>query len=249
MDPISRRDLLAGAAVLSVGAGLHAAAATTEPPGVGPASALAKAYLGNHKPQQLPFDPAKLDGLSEKLIRSHWENNYQGAINALNVIEPKLPGLIADKDWPPYLIGDVKREELLRTGSMIMHALYFGNLGGDGKVSGDIVESLGTWFGSAAAWKRNFARLRWGSAAARGGPPSRSISTPAKCTIAGRGTTTPPSPAKRRCWSATCTNTRMRSTTAQPRPKYVDAFMRNVNWAEVNRRFVAARKANVALTG
>jgi spermidine/putrescine-binding protein len=95
----------------------------------------------------LPFDPAKLDGLSEKLIRSHWENNYQGAVNALNAIEPKIPGLVADKDWPPYLLDDVKREALLRTGSVIMHQLYFGNLGGDGKVSGDIVAC---WMGWAA---------------------------------------------------------------------------------------------------
>jgi Fe-Mn family superoxide dismutase len=29
--------------------------------------------------------------------------------------------------------------------------------------------------------------------------------------------------------------------------KYVDAFMQNVNWEEVNRRFTNARKASAAL--
>jgi Fe-Mn family superoxide dismutase len=144
MDQLSRRDLLAGAAALAVAAGL-ASGAAAEPAGVSPPPSSARAYLGGHKPQALPFDPTKLDGLSEKLIRSHWENNYQGAINALNAIEPKIPGLVADKDWPPYLLGNVKREELLRTGSMIMHGLYFGNLGGDGKPSGDIARSLGEY--------------------------------------------------------------------------------------------------------
>lgn len=36
------------------------------------------AFAANHELKPLPFDPAKLDGLSEKLIKSHWENNYGG---------------------------------------------------------------------------------------------------------------------------------------------------------------------------
>jgi superoxide dismutase, Fe-Mn family len=35
---------------------------------------------GGREPKPLPFDPAKLNGLSEKLIRSHWENNYIGSV-------------------------------------------------------------------------------------------------------------------------------------------------------------------------
>ena len=31
----------------------------------------------------LACDPAALDGLSEKLIRSHYENNYGGAVKRL----------------------------------------------------------------------------------------------------------------------------------------------------------------------
>ncbi len=34
----------------------------------------------------MPFDPAKLTGLSEKLMRSHWVNNYIGPVRALNMI-------------------------------------------------------------------------------------------------------------------------------------------------------------------
>ena len=42
------------------------------------------AYRGDHQPTPLPFDPAKLPGLSEKLLRSHHENNYTGAVKRLN---------------------------------------------------------------------------------------------------------------------------------------------------------------------
>jgi Fe-Mn family superoxide dismutase len=38
-------------------------------------------------------DPAKLKGLSEKLIASHYENNYGGAIKRLNAITAQLEAL------------------------------------------------------------------------------------------------------------------------------------------------------------
>ena len=46
-----------------------------------------RAFRGQHQPKPLPFDPTKLKGISEKLIRSHWENNYGGAVKALNAVE------------------------------------------------------------------------------------------------------------------------------------------------------------------
>jgi len=81
----------------------------------------------------LPFDPTRLKGISEKLINSHWENNYSGAVMALNVVEQRLATMLGDKDLPVYVYGDLKREELLRTGSVVLHEHYFANLGGDGK--------------------------------------------------------------------------------------------------------------------
>jgi Fe-Mn family superoxide dismutase len=47
----------------------------------------APAFRGTRQPKPLPFDPAKLKGLSEKLVRSHHENNYTGAVTALNTVE------------------------------------------------------------------------------------------------------------------------------------------------------------------
>jgi len=41
----------------------------------------------------LSRDPAKLDGLSERLIFSHWENNYGGAVKRLNAIEARIAEL------------------------------------------------------------------------------------------------------------------------------------------------------------
>src|SRR5215813_11302489 len=106
------------------------------------------AYQGNHQPKPLPFDPTKLKGLSEKLLRSHHENNYTGAVKALNAVEQRLDAMMKDKDLPPYVYGDLKREELVRTGSVILHEDYFANLGGDGKAAGAALDLIKTWFGS-----------------------------------------------------------------------------------------------------
>ena len=41
----------------------------------------------------LSCDPARVKGMSERLIVSHYENNYGGAVKRLNLIEEQLAGL------------------------------------------------------------------------------------------------------------------------------------------------------------
>jgi Fe-Mn family superoxide dismutase len=73
MEPIpSRRAVLA-----ALGSGGAAVALGRDALGQAPAAGPVRppAVRGQHAPKPLPFDPAKLKGLSEKLVRSHWENN------------------------------------------------------------------------------------------------------------------------------------------------------------------------------
>jgi len=150
MESLSRRD--AFKVIAPAGAGL-AFAGTTVAQEVPP-----PAFRGKHQPRPLPFDPAKLNGISEKLIRSHWENNYQGAVSALNAVETRLDALLKDNDLPPYVYGDLKREELLRSGSLVLHELYFANLGGDGRPGGEVAKALGSAFGSTERWSAEMKR-------------------------------------------------------------------------------------------
>jgi Fe-Mn family superoxide dismutase len=72
-------------------------------------------------------EPAKLTGLSEKLIFSHYENNYGGAVKRLNAITATL----AELDMataPVFTLNGLKREELIATNSMILHEVYFDSL-------------------------------------------------------------------------------------------------------------------------
>ena len=82
--------------------------------------------------QALPFDPNSLPGLSERLLTSHHQNNYGGAVKRLNAIRANLAGLShsgADAA-PGFVLNGLKREELIATNSMLLHELYFDSLGG-----------------------------------------------------------------------------------------------------------------------
>jgi superoxide dismutase, Fe-Mn family len=103
----------------------------------------------------LSCDPTKLKGLSEKLIVSHWENNYGGAVRRLNAITAQLADLDFTKA-PIFVVNGLKREELIATNSMILHELYFDSLGGDGVSGGVIDEVLKRDFGSVDRWRSEF---------------------------------------------------------------------------------------------
>jgi len=144
----NRRDFIAVAAGVAVVAGA--------------ADALAQQQATAPKPEyeikKLPFDPAKVKGLSEKLLQSHWANNYSGAVKRLNAIGAQLAGL----DFataPVFVVNGLKREELIAANSMIIHELYFDCLGGEGEPKGALAEQLAKDFGSVARWKAEFAAV------------------------------------------------------------------------------------------
>ena len=153
MTYLSRRT-----AVKTLGMGALAMAATDSTQAESALAVAAPVFAGAFQPKTLKFDPAKLTGLSEKLIRSHWENNYIGSVKTLNALKPRLAAAMADTDLPPVIYGGLKREELHRTGSVVLHEIYFDGLGGDGKAAGPIREALARNWGSFGAWEAEFRR-------------------------------------------------------------------------------------------
>src|SRR5688572_8325797 len=107
-----------------------------------------QALRGDHTVVALPFDPTKLNGLSERMIRSHHENNYGGAVKNLNGVERQLSAI--GKDTPPFLVAALRERELTFRGSKLLHERYFENLGGDGRRAGGIEKALGEAYGSSA---------------------------------------------------------------------------------------------------
>jgi Fe-Mn family superoxide dismutase len=109
--------------------------------------------------QELPFDLAGLAGLSERLMRSHHQNNYGGAVRRLNDLRRELAAL----DFaaaPGFRINGLKREELIATNSMLLHELYFGSLGGGGRpMVPAMALALEASFGSVERWASEFVAM------------------------------------------------------------------------------------------
>jgi superoxide dismutase, Fe-Mn family len=103
----------------------------------------------------LSCNPAKLKGFSEKLIVSHYENNYSGAVKRLNAITAQLESLDFSTA-PVFVINGLKREELIASNSMILHELYFDSLGAESQPDGDLRDALARDFGSVEKWQVQF---------------------------------------------------------------------------------------------
>ena len=78
--------------------------------------------MHSYKMKPLGCDPKHVKGMSEKLIVSHYENNYGGAVKRLNLITEQLAGLDFNTA-PGFLINGLKREELIASNSVILHEL------------------------------------------------------------------------------------------------------------------------------
>jgi len=111
-----------------------------------------------YQAKPMPFDPKSISGISEKVLVSHYENNYVGAVKRLNAISARLAELDFAKA-PNFVINGLKREELIASNSMILHEIYFDGLGGADGPSGALADAITRDFGSVARWRAEFAAM------------------------------------------------------------------------------------------
>jgi len=241
----SRREAIA--AIVAGGAGLALTGAVSADPGsepqATPTAPAARAFRGQHQPRPLPFDPTKLNGISEKLIKSHWENNYTGAVKALNAVESRLDLMLRDKDLPAYIYGDVKREELMRTGSVVLHEHYFANLGGDGKSGGGVLDGIKQWFGSYEAWETEFKKTGNALGGGSGWVVFAHNMHTGELHNYWALDHTNGAPLSRPLLVLDMYEHAYHMDYGAAAAKYVDAFMLNVNWEVVNKRWINSQKA------
>lgn len=242
---LTRREALATLAV--GGAALATGCATTphpHPPGA-PAMATAPAFAGNHTPVPLPFAASSLNGLSERLITSHHDNNYVGAVKNLNRVEQELSAVTPDT--PPFLVAALREKELTFRNSKALHEAYFGNLGGDGKRSGGIEAALAQSYGSSGAWEQHFRATGLGLGGGSGWVLlALELDTGALRTAASTNHTQALANATPLLVMDLYEHSYQLDFGAAA-AKYVEAFLANVKWDEVNRRFERAAKAAAAL--
>src|SRR5215212_7357784 len=83
--------------------------------------------------------PWTLNGISPRLMESHYEHNYGDTVARLNAITNELATLPAST--APDVISRLKRDELAALNSTLLHELYFASLGGDGRAPPDEMAS------------------------------------------------------------------------------------------------------------
>jgi Fe-Mn family superoxide dismutase len=142
---LDRRRLLGGAAL--AGAAL-ATTATAQP------APAASAFV----PAALPFDPKGVPGLSEKLLVSHHDNNYVGAVKRLGAIRAEF-GKLDPATAPGFAINGLKREELMAWNSMILHEAYFNGLAAAEPAAPALAKAIERDFGSHDRWAAEFSGI------------------------------------------------------------------------------------------
>ncbi|MBX9883526.1 MAG: Fe-Mn family superoxide dismutase, partial [Novosphingobium sp.] len=152
---IDRRTALTAAMTAAAVSAIPAAAQTAAAPAPsGPVFA--------PSPAALPFDPATIPGLSAKLLTSHHDNNYVGAVKRIGAIKGELAKLDM-ATAPGFLLNGLKREELIAWNSMILHEVYFSCLGprtdGGGKPGAKLGAAIERDFGSMTRWAAEFSAM------------------------------------------------------------------------------------------
>jgi superoxide dismutase, Fe-Mn family len=115
-----------------------------------PVSCNSHLFEGPHAipPCTLFCRPWTLNGISPRLIESHYENNYGTSLNRLNATTPS------------DVLSRLKRDETAALNSTLLHELYFASFGGDGRVVPDaMADVLARDFGSVDRWRQEFVAL------------------------------------------------------------------------------------------
>lgn len=249
-DPLDRRGLVQ-AGLLGPGAAALAATlptTTTLAQGAGPTPAVGAAgppsgaRRAPYTVKPLPFDPQRVRRMSERILVSHHENNYAGAVRRLNSIADQLASLDYERT-PGFVVNGLKREELVAANSMILHELFFDGLGEESRPGAALAEALARDFGLLERWRAEFTAM----GRAQGGGSGWVLLTW--------------SPRERRlvnAWAADHTTTLAGGTPILALDMYehayhmdfgaraggyVDAFMAAIRWANADRLYEPLSKA------
>ena len=186
----------------------------------------------------ISFKPPRLNGLSARLIASHYENNYGGAVRRLNAIAAELaasdPATLAG-----FRLNGLKREELIATNSMMLHEVYFDGLGegGGGEPDGALADAINSAFGSFSDFQAKFKETgvnQFGSGWAwliHDGSGLAVVGTPNQ--------DNPISEGKTPLLGVDVWEHAYYLKYQNKRPDYLDAWWNTVNWAKVSEGFSA----------
>jgi Fe-Mn family superoxide dismutase len=194
-----------------------------------------------YKVKPLPYAYNALDGISEQTNRYHHDTHYAGYVNKRNEIEKRLDAIdrnAANANWSEY--GELKRRETWNADGQVLHEIYWDVLGGDGKPAGSILDQIGKDFGSLDAWRADFvasAKVALGWVVLAYDPScGRLVNFIGDVHNQGG------------LWGASpllpidVFEHAYYHDQGPARPKYIEAFLKNVKWSEVDARWKKVAK-------
>ena len=110
--------------------------------------------IATHQVKPLKYAPDTLKGISRQVVTWHHGTHYAGYVVKRNAIEQQLVDLgPGTASFDARVYAGLKRSESFNASGMILHEIYWENLGGDGKPGDGPVEQLiRSCFGSIEAW-------------------------------------------------------------------------------------------------
>lgn len=190
----------------------------------------------------------ELDGISKRTMEEHYKL-YQGYVNKTNEIREKLEGVnLAGANQTFSDVRELAVELSFALGGVKNHELYFANLGGKGgKATGRVLELIERDFGSFEGWQAQFKAFGIGG---RGWAWLAYDYMDDKLhNYIGDSQNSYP------IWDATpilgldVYEHAYYLDYGTKRADYIDAFFRNVDWDDVNRRLAEVERAARARKG
>jgi Fe-Mn family superoxide dismutase len=187
-----------------------------------------------------------MKGFSDEMLEDHF-SLYEGYVSNVNELLAKLNTLDDRGELDSSEHAELRRRLGWEFDGMRLHELYFGNLGGDGKApsGGELAKRFTSSFSSVEKWTKEFKAV----GAMRGVGWAVLAFDPAGERLlnlwidehdVGHAAGCSPLLVMDVWEHAFMTDYRT------DRASYIDAFLRNVDWREVERRLFAARNAEVA---
>ncbi|MFO0629803.1 MAG: Fe-Mn family superoxide dismutase [Polyangiales bacterium] len=237
----TRRELLLGAGAAVLGGCATQALAVPRAPAEG-----SPPRRVEHRMLPLPFAAGSLAGISERMITSHHENNYGGAVRNLTRAEQELDAL--PRDAPGFVVAALHERVLTFRNSTSLHEMYFGNLGGDGRRPAAVNAMLADAYGSDGAWEQRTRAAAMGLGGGSGWVVlAMELDTRGLRTFAVSHHTQSLSGSVPLLVLDLYEHSYQMDFGAAV-ARYVDAFFANVRWDEVHRRAELARRAYTALS-
>lgn len=108
-----------------------------------------------HQVKPLQYAADSVAGISREVISWHHGTHYAGYVSKRNAIEGQLAKLgPGTEGFDSRVYAGIKRDEAFNASGMILHEVYFDNLGGDGVPGEDIIEAgITAFFGSLERWE------------------------------------------------------------------------------------------------